>query len=494
MRLSTLILLIGLILLPTRAFSGTPLAEQSLIRDAEIEAVLKSYIIPIFKAAKLDPTSLHLYVIYSKDVNAMAMGGGKIGIFTGLILRATSALQIIGVLAHETAHLVGHHTVRGGEAYEQALLQHLLGSIGGIAAAAILRNPELGQAIAMGSADVAVRGLLKFSRTQEGSADQGATRFLDSLQWSSRGLLEFLNMLHKDDFLISRDLDPYLITHPPTPERADFLRSHISKSLYANAPLPEPFEENFKRIQTKIAAFTESLAKTLSRFKPTDNSLLARYARAIAYFQASQESEALEELDSLLHDYPEDAFFWDLKGQISFDSGKVQEAIKAYEKAISLRPEIPLLHLNLAHVLIESGDKAVLEKAYSELLRAKTEESDNPFTYHLLAIYYGKIGKVGLAALSLAEMSLQVGNLPQAEAQVKRALHLLKGDEKNRQHATHVLEEIEALKKKESSWLGFNPTSTLEPHSLWNIQNDRLHPGEDTCESCGQPGRLLQIP
>src|SRR3990167_7729629 len=185
MRLSTLILLIGLILLPTRAFSGTPLAEQSLIRDAEIEAVLKSYIIPIFKAAKLDPTSLHLYVIYSKDVNAMAMGGGKIGIFTGLILRATSALQIIGVLAHETAHLVGHHTVRGGEAYEQALLQHLLGSIGGIAAAAILRNPELGQAIAMGSADVAVRGLLKFSRTQEGSADQGATRFLDSLQWSS---------------------------------------------------------------------------------------------------------------------------------------------------------------------------------------------------------------------------------------------------------------------------------------------------------------------
>jgi predicted Zn-dependent protease len=495
MRLFALTFLIGLVLLPTRAFSGTPLAEQSLIRDAEIEDVLKSYITPIFNAAKLDPKSLHLYVIYSKDVNAMAMGGGKIGVFTGLILRATSALQIIGVLAHETAHLVGHHTVKGGEAYEQALLQHLLGTLGGIVAGTVLKNPELGQAILMGSEDIAMRGLLKFSRTQEGSADQGATRFLDSLQWSSRGLLEFLEMLHKDDFLIARDLDPYLITHPPTPERSDFLRNHVSKSLYAKAPLPEPFEENFKRIKTKIGAFTESLPKTLSRFKPTDNSLFARYARAIAYSQASQETEALEELDSLLTDYPKDAFFWDLKGQILFESGKIQEAIAAYEKAISFRPEIPLLRLNLAHALLESGNEKFLEKIYTELLRVRMEEPDNPFTYHLLAIYYGKTGKTGLAALSLAEMSLEIGNLPQAEKQAKRALHLLKGDEVNRQHATRVLEEVEKLKEKESSWLGgFSPTSTLEPHSWWNIQSGKPHPDEGMCESCGRPERLLQIP
>ncbi len=79
--------------------AATP-ADEALIRDAEIEAVLKSFIEPLFVAAKLDPKSLHLYVINSKDVNAFAMGGRAIGITTGLILKANSALQVIGVLAH----------------------------------------------------------------------------------------------------------------------------------------------------------------------------------------------------------------------------------------------------------------------------------------------------------------------------------------------------------------------------------------------------------
>src|SRR5579863_4949645 len=103
-------------LFPLKINSSTHLSEGSLIRDAEIEDVLKSYLTPIFEVAGLNPKDLTLYVIYSKDVNAMAMGGGRIGVNTGLILRAHSALQVIGVFAHETAHLAGNHVIRGMEA------------------------------------------------------------------------------------------------------------------------------------------------------------------------------------------------------------------------------------------------------------------------------------------------------------------------------------------------------------------------------------------
>ncbi len=445
-----LLLLFFLFLFPANLASST-FAEETLIRDAEIEEVLKTYTAPLFEAAQLNPKSLHLYVINSKAVNAFAMGGGRIAINTGLILRATSALQVIGVLAHETAHIADNHIIRGIDAYEKALLQGLIGTIGGLAVG-LAGSPEAGIGILLGSQELAKQGLLKFSRTQEGAADQGAARFLDSLGYSSRGLLEFMEILRKDDFLSAeQSVDPYALTHPLKAERIDFFRTHLGRSPHAQSRLPAEFEENFKRIQVKIAAFTDSATKVLAQFKPTDTSLLARYGRAMAFFRNSQVAESLMEIESLLKDFPQDAFFWDLKGQILFESGKIQEATQAYEKAVKLRPDIPLLRVNWAHAMIEGADKAHLEKAFLELLRAKTEEPDNPFTYRLLAICYGKKGETGLAALSLAEMSLEVGDLKTAEEQAKRSLHFLKNDATNQTRAKDILEEVKRLKKLESA-------------------------------------------
>lgn len=435
-------------ILSSKLPASPALMEGALIRDAEIEDVLESYLTPLFEVAQLDPKSLHLYIIHSKDVNAFAMGGGRIAIHSALILKARSANEVIGVLAHETAHLAGNHIIRGVDAYEKALLQTLIGTIGGIAIGIV--NPEAGAGVLMGVHEVAMRGLLKFSRTHECAADQGATRFLDSLGYSSRGLLEFMQALRKDDLLSEQDVDPYALTHPLRSERIDFFKEHLRHSPHAQANLPTLFEENFKRIQVKLAGFTQSPAKTLARFKPTDTSLLARYGRAIAYFQSEQIDESLKEINSLLAEFPQDAFFWDLKGQILFESGKIQDAIIAYENAVKLRPNIPLLRSNLAHALIESNNEKNIEKAFSELLRAKTEEPDNPFVHRLLAVYYGKRGQTGLAALSLAEMAFEVGDLRQAEQQLKRSIQLLKSDAKNQNRAKEILEEVKKLKKQSS--------------------------------------------
>ncbi len=435
------------LLFPLKLLGVSP-PEGALIRDAEIEDVLKSYINPLFEAAKLNPKSLHLYIINSKEVNAFAMGGGRIAINTGLILKAISALQVIGVLAHETAHIADNHIIRGVDAYEKALLQSLIGTLGGIAIG-LAGNPEAGLGVLLGSQEFVKNSLLKFSRTHESAADQGAIRFLDSLGYSSRGLLEFMEILRNQDILPGQFIDPYALTHPLPAERIDAFRAHLSQSPHARSHLPTELEESFKRIKIKIAAFTQSPGKTLSQLKPTDTSLLARYGRAIVYFQSSQIDESLKEIESLLKDYPQDAFFWDLKGQVLFESGKIQQAIKAYENAVKLRPDIPLLRVSLAHALIEGGDKDQLEKALSELLRATTEEPDNPFTHRLLAIYYGKKGETGLAALYLAEMSLEVGDFKVAEQQAKRSLELLKNDPTNHVRAKDILQEVKRQKALE---------------------------------------------
>ncbi|HUX80246.1 MAG TPA: M48 family metalloprotease, partial [Alphaproteobacteria bacterium] len=236
------------LLLPTNLMASE---ENTLLRDAEIEDVLKSYINPIFTVAGLNPKSLHLYIINANEVNAFAMGGGRIAVYTGLILKATSALQVIGVLAHETAHLADNHVMRGIDAYEKALLKGLLGTLGGVGAM-LAGNPEAGLAILLSSQHLAERGLLKFSRTQEGAADQGATRFLDSLGWSSVGMLEFMQSLRNEDLLSEQFVDPYVLTHPLMSERVDYFRTHLKRSPHAKAHLPPGYEDNFRRMQVKI--------------------------------------------------------------------------------------------------------------------------------------------------------------------------------------------------------------------------------------------------
>lgn len=436
--------------LPTRGV-GTPGAGV-LIRDAEIEDVLRSFANPIFKAAKLNPNLIHLYVLNSPEINAFATGGSIIVFHSALLLRATSVLQVVGVLAHETAHVANHHIVLGMEAQKQASLQNILGTIAGIAVGAFAKSPEVGQAILTGSMDMAMRGYLKFSRTQEGSADQGAVRYLDSLGWPSHGLLDFMNILHHGDLLVmsTEHLDPYLMTHPILPERISFFEKHVSQSPYKKRNFPQTIEDNFKRVQVKLKAFTQPPLKTLNEFPESDQSLLGHYARAIAYMQNSHADEALKELAFLLKDHPQDPFFWDLKGQILFESGRMAESVTAYEKAVDLRPDIPLLKIALAQALVESGDPAHLEKALPLLHHAKTKEPDNALTHRLLGVYHGKKGNTGLAALSLAEMSLQTGDFKQAESQAKRALHFFKGDQANLSRAQDILSEVDRQKKPAS--------------------------------------------
>ncbi|MBA3813261.1 MAG: M48 family metalloprotease [Alphaproteobacteria bacterium] len=439
-------LFVILLLFPLKVVASQTITEGALIRDAEIEEILKSYISPLFDVAGLNPNTIRLYIIHSKEVNAFAMGGGRIAVTTGFLLKASSALQVIGVLAHETAHLAGNHVIRGAEAYERALLQGLLGTLGGVAAG-LAGSPEAAVGILLGSQEFAKNSLLKFSRSQENAADQGATRFLDDLGYSSQGMLEFMQILRKDDIFSDQHLDPYASTHPLHSDRIDFFRSHLSRSPHAQKGLPRAFDNNFERLQVKLTAFTTSPYITLSRFESTDQSPLARYGRAIAHFQNSHVEDSLKEIDSLIQEFPSDPYFWELKGQILFETGKIKESAIAYERAVKFKPQSPLLRVSWAHSLIEGNDPRQLETAFLELLRAKTEEPQNPFTYRLLAVCYGKKEKVDLAALSLAEMALVVGDLEMAEQQAKRALHFLKNDPANHRQAKDILAEAKRLRE-----------------------------------------------
>ena len=155
----------------TLAFAGgTGAAAESFIRDTEIEADIRTMVTPIWKAAGLEPSALHVYLIDDKQLNSFVAGGQNEFINTGLIMRAATPNQLLGVLAHETGHIAGGHLTRTQQAMRNASIEGIIAMVLGAAAAVAGKN----SAALLGAEGVAQRAFMQYSVTQEASADQPA--------------------------------------------------------------------------------------------------------------------------------------------------------------------------------------------------------------------------------------------------------------------------------------------------------------------------------
>src|SRR5262245_56655560 len=122
------------------------------IRDAETEAAMAEFGDPIFSAAGLDPTAVHIYLLRDSRINAFVAGGQNLFLHTGLILAAEHVDQLIGVMAHETGHIAGGHLPRMKEAQRIASIEQILFcALGGLAAAggAATGNSSAGGALSL---------------------------------------------------------------------------------------------------------------------------------------------------------------------------------------------------------------------------------------------------------------------------------------------------------------------------------------------------------
>src|SRR5436190_5024372 len=129
---------------PTVAVAPTTARAQSLppgipvIRDAEIEQLLRDYTQPILRAAGLAQQNIQVTIINDRSFNAFVVDAKRIFVNAGALLDAKVPNEIIGVLAHETGHIAGGHLSRLRQQLAQAqavsIIALILGLGGAIAA------------------------------------------------------------------------------------------------------------------------------------------------------------------------------------------------------------------------------------------------------------------------------------------------------------------------------------------------------------------------
>ncbi len=397
-----------------------------LIRDAEIEGLLRLYSRPIFKAAGLNPSAVRVYIINNDKINAFVAGGQRLFIHTGLLTRAKTPNEVIGVLAHETGHLAGGHLARMGIELDRASAQSIIGSLIGVAAmvggaaAGQKGAAQAGQGIMLGSQGMAQRNLLSYQRGMEASADQAALKFLNATEQSPNGMLTLFQLLANESLVSLENVDPYLLSHPMPLERIRSLELEARKSPYFEREDAPQLLLRHQLMQAKLAGFMQSPQFVFQRYPSSDKSLPARYARSIAMFRKGDTKNAIPVIDSLIKEVPEDPYFWELKGQALLEGGTPSKALSSLRQASKLLPNNGLIQILYAQALIATENKANIRQALNLLTLAKKTEADSIDVYKFTALAYGLLNDVPRAELATAEAALMQGDTALAAEKAKR--------------------------------------------------------------------------
>lgn len=412
------------------------------IRDAEIEDMLRDWSDPIFRAAGLTPSSVQIILVNDSSINAFVALGQNMFIHTGLINEAEKPNEIIGVIAHETGHIAGGHLTRLSAASAKSTTPMIISLLLGAAAIAA-GAPDVGAAVLSGGAHIAQRQILAYNRTQEAAADQAAVNYLERTGQSSQGLLTFFDQFRDSAVLIGRSIDPYAQTHPMPQDRIASLERRVAQSRFRDKEDSPEQIHRLKMAQAKLHGFLDNTGAVYRRYPQTDESLPAHYARSIAYFREAKVEEALDEMAPLFAAEPRNPYLFELKSQILFESGRVQDAVPPARKALELAPGEPLLRIALGQALLASDesntDEAVAEEARINLEAAVREDERNPLAWRQLAQAYARLGNEAMADLATAERYFAVGALGQAKGFALRARRKLPEGSEAWQRANDIL-------------------------------------------------------
>jgi len=385
-----------------------PAAAQSVLRDAETEALLQDLVDPLAEAAGLGEGSVEVVLLSDSSINAFVAGGQRIYVHAGLIEAADDVNEVEGVLAHELGHITGGHIIRYSEGAGNATKITLLSALAGVAAA-LAGGGEAAMAALMLGQQAAMGNFLAFTRTQEASADAAGAEYLSEAGLSGKGSLTFFGKLQNLEFRHgysqSKDAE-FSRTHPLSGTRIARLREDYQADPAWNNSSEPAKQARFERIKAKLFGYQATPGRTLAAFPKYMTGAPARYARAYAYHKDALIEDALDEADALLAVEPDDPYFLELKGQILLESGRPAEALDPLRRATRLSGSNPLISSMFGHALLATEDRSHLDEAEQVLRASVARDRENPFAWYQLGVVYAQRGDIPRAQLASAEQQI----------------------------------------------------------------------------------------
>src|SRR5216684_4973021 len=409
------------------------LAQQAkgppVIRDTEAEQLLREYTRPILRSAGLEKQNIQIVIINESVFNAFVADGRRIFVNYGAMMQSETPNQIIGVMAHETGHLAGGHLSKMREQMAQAQTQMIIamllgagamvaGSRGGNSNSGLA---NAGAAVVAGPQEMIRRNLISYVRQQEENADRAGVKFLTATGQSAKGMYETFKRFTNDSLFAAHGADPYVQSHPMPAERVAALEELARSSPYWDKKDDPALQSRHDMVRAKISAFMERQDTVYRRYPLSNESLPARYARAIVTYLHGDLRSALVQIDGLIQLQPTNPYFYELRGQALLEGGKPAEAIAPLRKAVQLSNNAPLIEMLLGQALVATDNKAYTDEAIAILRAAVGRETEAPIGYTQLAMAYGRKGDYAQADLASAQAAYLRGDNKTARDLASRA-------------------------------------------------------------------------
>ena len=425
-----------------------------VVRDAEIEALVRDYARPIFKAAGLANDGIDIVLVNDQSFNAFVTGR-RLFINTGALVTAETPNEIIGVIAHEAGHIAGGHQQKLRDQLDRAktmaIIATLLGA-GAMVAGATTNSRGLagaGMGVAAGGGEMAQRSILAYQRTEEITADRSAITYLNATGQSGMGMLKTFGRFQSALSLAGTQVDPYRISHPMPQDRIANLEVLVKQSPNVDKVDPPALQQRHDMMRMKIAVYMEGQAGLARLMRKMPGSLAAQYGDAESTYLFGNIATALAKTNALIKAQPKNAYFQELRGDILMKANKPKEAADAYAKAVSLDPaRSGLLPVSLGQALMAVGTPESLKKAVVQINNGLQRDKENAAGYRYLAQAYGELSDIPGAELATAEGHFYSGNYKDAKIFAMRAQQQMKRGEPRWLRAQDIINYAPSTKIK----------------------------------------------
>ncbi len=375
-----------------------------IIEDPEVKQYVDYMLARLVKAIPPQPFTFKATTILHNSLNAFAVPGGYVYVFTGLIMNLDKEEELAGVLAHELAHVTQRHVASRLQKAQFVTLGSLLLAVAGVAA-----GGAGGGALAMGALGAGQSAMLNYSRLDENEADQIGLQYLIAAGYPPDGMVAGFKVLRQKSWMSGISVPTYLSTHPALGDRINGLQARI-QTMGKSVQNRNQDNKRFTRVKTLLWARYGDDQAALQRFSGSDG--LSSMGRGIVLARQNRINEASTAFDQALKAAPDDPLVLREAGAFHYRKGDMGRADGLLSKAMRIDPKDYMAAFFYARMLDETNRQAQAANYYKQVLRYVPEDAEVHDAY---ARSLGKTGNTPDAYIHMAYSAIYSHNKKLAE-------------------------------------------------------------------------------
>jgi predicted Zn-dependent protease len=407
-------------------------AQQNMVGDTYITDYVAGVVARVVTGKRPMPFHVKSAVIANPLINAFAIPGGYIYIFTGLIQSVNTESQLAGVIAHELAHVSQRHVVKRIEKQKKVTLLSTAGMLAGLllgVASGGNNAAQAGQALMLGSQGVATAAMLHYSQEDEREADHVGLNSMVKAGYNPEGMPETFEIMLKNKWYdTGSNMPSYLSTHPGTEERITYLNDRIAR-------MPKAFLERkddntrLKRVQVLIRARMSPANTALTYWddkKESEYTPMDYVGRGITLERLKRIDEAQAAFEKALSLAKDDPLVVREAGIFYFKTGQADRAAGLLQRATIMDKEDSMALFYLARLQTEAKQYAAAARNMRKVNELVPEDWE---VHHHLGMILGESGDTFGGNLHLAYAGVYSMRLDKAREYMQRARELAKTPE-----------------------------------------------------------------